>query len=74
LLESIILTFLWSLIGVVLWEWIIALDLLWDALPMMRTTFGDIMAVSFALITWIFFGWYPAWRASKLDPVVALRS
>ncbi|MBI4665614.1 MAG: ABC transporter permease [Nitrospinae bacterium] len=32
-----------------------------------------ILAYSVALFVGIFFGWYPAWKASKLNPVDALR-
>jgi len=73
LLESFILTFIWSIIGVILGEITIFFDPFGDTLPLLRSLYGDIIAVTFAMMTGIFFGWYPAWRASKLDPVDALR-
>jgi putative ABC transport system permease protein len=73
LLESFVLTLLGSLVGVIVGEAVIIFDPFGTTLPLLRSVYGDIMAVIFAMMTGIFFGWYPAWRASKLDPVDALR-
>ena len=67
------MTLLGSLLGVIVGEAVIFFDPFGDTLPLLRSVYGDIMAVIFAMMTGIFFGWYPAWRASKLDPVDALR-
>ena len=73
LLESFILTLFGSVIGVIVGEAVIFFDPFGTTLPLLRSIYWDIMAVIFAMMTGIFFGWYPAWRASKLDPVDALR-
>jgi putative ABC transport system permease protein len=74
LLESLILTWFASLLGVIIGEGIIMSNVLGSSLPMVRSNSGDLIAVVFAMATGLFFGWYPAWRASRLDPVDALRS
>lgn len=74
LLESLMLTVVGSLIGVFVWELVIYRDPFGTSLPLQRTVSWDFIAVGFAMITWLFFWRYPAWKASKLDPVDALRS
>jgi putative ABC transport system permease protein len=49
----------------------VALKLGWPLLVEMPTVF---LAVAFSALVGIFFGFYPASRASKLDPIIALRS
>lgn len=74
LLESLILTAVGSIIGVIIGELIIYINPFGSTLTLLRSTWWDILAVSFAMITWLFFGRYPAWKASQLDPVDALRT
>lgn len=74
LLESLMLTGFGSLIWLIIWEIIIGSNILGSSLPMIRSNSGDIIAILFAMATWLFFWRYPAHRASKLDPVDALRS
>lgn len=42
--------------------------------PLLIDPFTVIGAVLFSGLVGIFFGWYPAWHAARLDPVEALRS
>jgi putative ABC transport system permease protein len=44
-----------------------------QAWPMVLSAPALITAVIFALGVGVFFGFYPAWRASRLDPITALR-
>ena len=41
--------------------------------PSLVSTNAIIMAVGFSALVGIFFGFYPAQRAAKLDPIEALR-
>jgi len=41
--------------------------------PMQLSIPALIAAMVFALCVGVFFGFYPAWRASRLDPIAALR-
>jgi putative ABC transport system permease protein len=41
--------------------------------PTMVSGLSVVVALAFSAAVGIFFGLYPAWRASKLDPIVALR-
>lgn len=41
--------------------------------PIVLSPVSVIAAVAFSMFVGVFFGFYPAWRASRLDPIVALR-
>lgn len=73
LLESIILSVGGGLVGVVVGQ--IAIPILnhfegWYVLP---SFFGVILSFTFSALVGLFFGIYPAFKASRLDPVDALR-
>jgi putative ABC transport system permease protein len=78
LFEAIIITLLGGLVGIVLGFLVtIGFSLLFSALGFALTfpiSPGAILvAVSFSAVTGIIFGFYPAWKASKLSPMEALR-
>ncbi|MBI4303930.1 MAG: ABC transporter permease [Chloroflexi bacterium] len=74
LLEAAFLTFTGGIIGVII-GWIISL-VIPGMLQITTTVSADIvvLAVSVSVGIGLFFGFYPAWNASRLDPIQALRS
>jgi len=72
LIEAVFLTFTGGIIGVGLgWgaslavsKWLTTTVVTWDIV---------ILAVSVAIGIGVFFGFYPAWQASRLNPIEALR-
>jgi len=73
LLESIVLTMIGGLVGVGLGTGAAKLfsDLMEWPTQLGAESYG--IAVGFATLVGIVFGFYPAWRASRLDPIEALR-
>ncbi len=78
LMQTIILTLLGGIIGIiigVLISWLVAivatyLGYDWDFIVTLNSI---IMALAFTFVVAIAFGWYPAQKAAKLQPVEALR-
>jgi putative ABC transport system permease protein len=72
--EAAILSLIGGLIGVAI-GWLAAF-LVNQSGVMSTTVTADIviLAVSVSAAIGLFFGFYPAWNASRLDPIVALRS
>jgi putative ABC transport system permease protein len=74
LIEAIILSLLGGIIGALLGvgsSWLYAH---YKEMEFM-VSYGAIgLGVGFSSIVGIFFGFYPAWKASRLDPITALRS
>ncbi len=74
LIEAIFLTFAGGIIGVIL-GWVVSFVV--DRMGLMTTVVTAdivILAVSVAVGIGLFFGFYPAWNASRLNPIDALRS
>jgi len=78
LLESIVLTFTGGVLGIILGifiSYIVALGARFAGYDwaFIISPFAVILAVSVSILTGIIFGLYPALKAAKLDPIVALR-
>jgi len=74
LIEAIFLTFAGGIIGVIL-GWVISAIIQSTGLVTTVVTVDTvILAVSVSVGIGLFFGFYPAWRASRLNPIDALRA
>lgn len=78
LLESIILTFTGGILGILLGvivSYLVAVGARFAGYDwaFIISPFAVILAVSVSILTGIIFGLYPALKAAKLDPIVALR-
>ena len=78
LFESIVLTFTGGILGILLGvfvSYIVALGARFAGYDwaFIISPFAVILAVSVSILTGIIFGLYPALKAAKLDPIVALR-
>ena len=73
LFESVIISLLGGIIGIVLG--IAASEVVKNVFNMPMSVSVTSVVVSFAVcfVTGVFFGWYPARKASRLDPIEALR-
>ncbi|HTZ56189.1 MAG TPA: ABC transporter permease [Candidatus Acidoferrum sp.] len=73
LIEAVVLSGVGGLIGVVLGIVGAGAVAIFGHWPMAVPVVGILLAFSFAALTGIFFGYYPASKAAHLDPIEALR-
>lgn len=73
LLEAVILSGIGGIIGVAIGETIIPFLNSLEDWYVVASVYGVVIAFSFSALVGIFFGFYPALQASRLDPVDALR-
>lgn len=74
LFESMILSVFGGLAGIGLGQSIIPLISKYGGLAVTSTLTGPVLGFTFSALVGIVFGFYPAFKASRLDPVDALRS
>ena len=74
LIESVVLCLLGGIGGILLG--VISTEVIanYAGWPALFSTEAMIVAVGVSAVVGVFFGFYPAWKASRLDPIVALRT
>ena len=73
LIEAIVLSLMGGILGIglgYLITYIISKAAKWPVIVSFESIF---LAIAFSTIIGVFFGFYPAWKASNLDPIEALR-
>jgi putative ABC transport system permease protein len=73
LTEAIMISITGAVIGVMLGITASKLVTLFLSWPTLITQFSIILSFMVCVITGVFFGYYPAQKASRLDPIEALR-
>ncbi len=74
LLESIILSMVGGIIGMIIGQTAIPIISYFNLMTVSSSLTGPVLGFSFSVLVGVFFGFYPAFKASRLDPVDALRS
>lgn len=74
LFESIILSMVGGIIGMIIGQGAIPIISYFNWIAMASSVTGPLIGFSFSVLVGVFFGFYPAFKASRLDPVDALRS
>jgi putative ABC transport system permease protein len=74
LLESVILSMVGGLIGMIIGQGAIPIISYFNWIAVASSVTGPLIGFSFSVLVGVFFGFYPAFKASRLDPVDALRS
>jgi putative ABC transport system permease protein len=74
LLESIILSMIGGVVGMIIGQVAIPIISYFNLITMTSSGTGPIIGFTFSVLVGVFFGFYPAYKASRLDPVDALRS
>lgn len=74
LIESVILCLIGGIGGILLGVVSTELIAIYAGWPALFSTDAMIIAVSVSASVGLFFGFYPAWKASRLDPITALRT
>lgn len=74
LLESIILSTIGGIIGIIIGQSAIWILSHFDFIDLASSIEGPIIGFSFSVVVGVIFGFYPAYKASRLDPVDSLRS
>ncbi len=74
LLESVILSMVGGIIGMIIGQAAIPIISYFNIIAMTSSLNGPLIGFSFSVLVGVFFGFYPAFQASRLDPVDALRS
>lgn len=73
LIESVVLCLLGGIGGILLGVFATEMIANYAGWPALFSVEAMIVAVSVSAAVGVFFGFYPAWKASRLDPIVALR-
>ena len=74
LLESVVLSMIGGVIGIIIGNSVIFIFRNTELITLAPSLMGIIIGFGFSVLVGVFFGFYPALKASRLDPVDALRS